>query len=1060
MDSLVATCLTSLRWRASQSPVAPNLHDQVPELLSSNTASSEEAMPSLEKHVAFVLLAEAVLLASIFTLVVPTGVTQASEGRELWAPILIVSNDEFTSANGVRSGSGTALDPYVIRDLEINASSAHGVHIRNTNAPFVIRNLSIHSGGHDHDGFSLDNVTNGHIEGTNSSGNRNGIRVADSKNINLSDNDLRSNLEHGIHLLHSTGAVVQNNALTHNRRVGIWVEDSADVTITGNVASSVRRFDNTHFWYDTGIYLLFATRVLVSNNFIESFESEGILIGGSREVSVVGNTVRSNGRSLTSTSAHNVTIAENAITDNSNGLLVSFSTGVRIRGNNVSKNGWDGISLSFSPGAIVRDNVLSSNIFNGISIRTPDVLVENNTIRSNGGGGIELSFATNATLRGNRMTSDGLVFFGNEMVHVSSHDIDTSNRVNGAPLHYHRDCSGLVVDGVPVGQLVVANCTDVRISDLRINDAESPIKMAYVDDVRLERSVIYANRGTGIELERVRNATIAGNTIVLNGLGGLSLLSSSQITVVGNNVTYNDGGRGAPALGGAGIGLQFTSDALVYRNNVINNTKQAEVAVGAGNAWDNGYPTGGNFWSDYSGEDRCSGVDQDICPDPDDLGDTSHRFEFGGIDRYPLMAAAGPPNAPPLAALRISPLVAGPTTRFVLSASNSTDPEDLPGMLVYRWDWEGDGEWDTGFSTTAVAGHRYFVPGNHSIRVEVRDSRGATNVTSGEVTVLNEPPIVQFTVHQGIGDTTTTFRFDASRTFDYGDAGLALRVRWDWQDDGAWDTPLTVNKSAAHRYDEPGMYTVRLEARDTSDLTNETTQDILVLPDQPPVASFWVSQSIGDNTTIFSMNASASFDWGNLSAALQFRWDWEGDGLWDTLWTFEQEARHRFQIPGTYGVRLEVMDPAGLTNHTVRTVSVVDTGAPLIQHISPPRVQVGQTISITVRVTDPSAILVVTLTYRGVADLTATRLEMERLQDGSYHAMIPPQGEAGQLTYSFVAVDEFLNRRISPIFTIYVTAQLTPSSMGILSLTGVGVVIIVYWLSRRLKPPSRPDQVS
>ncbi len=1005
-------------------------------------------------HAALTVLVAITLLASFLTLLVSQVAAQNSNGRSPRGPILITGNDDFTASNGVVGGTGTPSDPYVIGEHQINASAAHGIRIENTNVSFLIREVVLHSGGQFHDGVSFQNVTNGRIESTEVSNSRNGIHVVDSGNITLSANNLSSNSGHGIHLLSTTGAVVQNNTVIHNQGVGIWVQASTDVTITGNVASSVRRFDNSVSWLDTGIFLEFSARVLVSNNVIESFESEGILIGGSREVSVVGNTLRSNGRSLTLSSAHNVTVAENTVTGNWVGLLVGHSTGVHIRGNNVSKNGGDGISLSFSPGAIVRDNVLSSNIFNGISVGSPLALLVNNTIRSNGGAGIYLFSTTNATLRGNHLISDSLLFWGNEMVHVSSHDIDVSNLVNGAPLRYYRDCSGLTVDGIPVGQLVVANCTDVRISNLRITDTELAIKMAYVDGARLENSVLYANRRLGIELERVRNTTIAGNTVVLNDMGGIGLLRSTQITIVGNNVTYN----GVPIFGQAGIGLEFTSNALVYRNNMINNSRQAEVVVGTGDAWDDGYPSGGNFWSDYSGEDRCSGPAQDVCPDPDGLGDTSYEFDFNGIDNYPLMVAAGPPNTPPHAAVKISPPVGGPMTIFALDASNSSDAEDLPGMLAYRWDWEGDGMWDTGFSTNAVVPHKYFSPGTYTIRLQVRDSRGATNITEGEVTVLNTPPIPHIHVHREIGDTSTTFRFDASASFDHGDPTPALRVRWDWQDDGVWDTPLTVNKSAAHRYEDPGMPTVRLEVRDTGDLINQTTSIIHVLPDQPPVASFWVSQSIGDNTTIFSMDASASFDWGNLSAPLQFRWDWEGDGLWDTLWAFEAEARHRFQIPGTYGVMLEVLDPAGMTNQTVRTVSVVDTLAPLIQHISPDRVQVDQAISITVRVTDSSAIQVVTLAYRGVADLTATRLEMESMQDGSYRAMIPPQGEAGFLTYNFVAVDESLNRRISPTFTIYVTAQLTPSSMGILSLTGIGVVLIVYWLSRRVKPPSRPDR--
>jgi len=56
-------------------------------------------------------------------------------------PILIVGNADFTPANGVSSGTGTPSDPYVIEGWDINASTAVGIDVRNTNTPFVIRDV-------------------------------------------------------------------------------------------------------------------------------------------------------------------------------------------------------------------------------------------------------------------------------------------------------------------------------------------------------------------------------------------------------------------------------------------------------------------------------------------------------------------------------------------------------------------------------------------------------------------------------------------------------------------------------------------------------------------------------------------------------------------------------------------------------------------------------------------------------------------------------------------------------------------------------------------------------
>jgi len=86
-----------------------------------------------------------------------------------------------------------------------------------------------------------------------------------------------------------------------------------------------------------------------------------------------------------------------------------------------------------------------------------------------------------------------------------------------------------------------------------------------------------------------------------------------------------------------------------FHNNFINNTIQAvsgcpyEPCV---TLWDDGYPSGGNFWSDYTGVDHCTGSGQNVCPSPDGLGDTPYftgsSLAAVGIDRFPLMKPFAP----------------------------------------------------------------------------------------------------------------------------------------------------------------------------------------------------------------------------------------------------------------------------------------------------------------------------------------------------------------------------------------------------------------------------------
>jgi hypothetical protein len=87
-----------------------------------------------------------------------------------------------------------------------------------------------------------------------------------------------------------------------------------------------------------------------------------------------------------------------------------------------------------------------------------------------------------------------------------------------------------------------------------------------------------------------------------------------------------------------GIYLEDSSNNQIFHNNIFNNTDQAFDEIG-NNYWDNDYPSGGNYWLDYTGMDKYKGPNQDI-PGKDGIGDSPYINIQGGAgeqDYYPLM---------------------------------------------------------------------------------------------------------------------------------------------------------------------------------------------------------------------------------------------------------------------------------------------------------------------------------------------------------------------------------------------------------------------------------------
>jgi parallel beta-helix repeat protein len=124
----------------------------------------------------------------------------------------------------------------------------------------------------------------------------------------------------------------------------------------------------------------------------------------------------------------------------------------------------------------------------------------------------------------------------------------------------------------------------------------------------------------GVYLYSASHSVLSQNDLTNNNYG-IYLEYSSNNTVNGNGITNNQ----------CGIELYESSNNRNYHNNFIDNAEQA-YSYASTNVWDDGYPSGGNYWSDY--EERY--------PDADELGgsgiwDTPYVIDENNQDNYPLM---------------------------------------------------------------------------------------------------------------------------------------------------------------------------------------------------------------------------------------------------------------------------------------------------------------------------------------------------------------------------------------------------------------------------------------
>jgi len=161
------------------------------------------------------------------------------------------------------------------------------------------------------------------------------------------------------------------------------------------------------------------------------------------------------------------------------------------------------------------------------------------------------------------------------------------------------------------------------------------------------------NNGYGIYVDYSSNNSIVGNNITANTWYGIELYYSSNSSISGNNATNNReciclcsssnssiSGNNIMAYNRKltqwySISLMSSSGNSIFHNNFINNVRQVH-SINSTNVWDDGYPSGGNYWSDYTGLDIYSGPYQNKAGS-DGIGDTPYIIDAYNRDHYPLM---------------------------------------------------------------------------------------------------------------------------------------------------------------------------------------------------------------------------------------------------------------------------------------------------------------------------------------------------------------------------------------------------------------------------------------
>jgi PKD repeat protein len=142
--------------------------------------------------------------------------------------------------------------------------------------------------------------------------------------------------------------------------------------------------------------------------------------------------------------------------------------------------------------------------------------------------------------------------------------------------------------------------------------------------------------------------------------------------------------------------------------------------------------------------------------------------------------------------------------------------------------------------------------------------------------------------------------------------------RWDWTNDGTYDTNWSTAAMTTHIFTQEGGYTVRLQVRDSENLTDSaiTTVNVLATSSnyQAPVADA-ISPSSG--LTHQNIQFDGSHSYGFNASIVNYTWAFDdGTHGYDVLST------HAYETNGTFTVTLTITDSHNLQAMDIITVTI------------------------------------------------------------------------------------------------------------------------------------------
>jgi PKD repeat protein len=804
--------------------------------------------------------------------------------------ILIEGDADFTTANGVVSGSGTPLNPYVISGWNISSgTSKFPLTIKNTTKHFIIKDMFL-------DGYAtsltkvivLENVGNGTLENiTINITSDHDIWMKTVENITVRDFPNVTKIEFHIQFGSNVNIYDMENVYVDTTFAdNCTFQRCGGTFLLAQKSRSISILECTDWGENVGLNLYLASDCTIENctfggasfrrssgNRMRNVQlgklglttmQQGLTVGGhdiDRSNTVNGKPIHYYYQEsdklidyqigqLILDECSNFTVRDITIEDTTYSIQMRFSYNCLFENVSMSAricgllcNNGDNITLR---NCTSLTEVLEALYYPGIAFyRTKNITIDRCVSRSTTGYALGLwgyygdphttMAISNSSFKGWSMGAVRLLYnYNTEITFVNCTFFDSK--------------AGMVTDSRPTS-LTISNCTFVRCQ-------------------------------TGIRFDNIENCRIYHNTFVNNSFYAFEILRCNNLSIYHNNILYSNYAQGQDPYYWSHQATSDT-DAVLYED------------------------LRGNYWHDYTqwypNANNVSGVWDIPYPLDGSQSLTDPYPLVDPVDWLSPIAWAGEDQTVPQ------------NTTVTLNGMGSLDNM---GVVKYLWTFIHMGEEVS--SAQGIYQFTFDEVGVHTINLTVWDRGGSSDSDTVVITVIDT--IAPF-IHTG-GDISVGmgeyFTLDATASWDYiGIVGFSWTVEGngiEWTFDEPLVEDLVIN--------DPGIYQGTVEAIDAAGNLASATITIEVRDINAPVADAGPDQEVSMGTTV-ELNGSRSSD--NIGI---IDWNWTFVYQANTITLHGRIVSFTFMEPGIYEVTLVVSDSTGLVDQDSVIIKVKDEEPP------------------------------------------------------------------------------------------------------------------------------------